>query len=625
MYINSTTATTTCIDETTILTWHPGAVTTFALPVVEIEMIIGKLTALVPFASSSNTKKLTKLIQNWNTVLNNYRSYNTDLTAMFSAEALQFAQAVNHFKAFQSGQLNAQDFASAVANTLDGLIDFPVITAIAYALNGVFYQIKETCDQVLPYNVADTIAGATEAYGGGGSTLQGVCDDFDSGDWQAFATMINGACNPISADGEPSNPLSTTPLFQQLCASETLSGDAVPGGLQSSNGPESLLAFLSDSKKLITFGADSPTQLSWTSTVADSRVFDVQFESSRTLTADIGFSVDFKVFGVGLTADVAGGLTNVFTVHLGKTSEEDHSVERTVTVALDDGDDGDFFAVRITEDPVYGTPVFTTMGGVSKCPGETGTSRRESNVRILEIRPRCGADKASPCNEITLSAGDNANFGVVIENLSPTQDEVYYTLQLANYFDDYLDSGGDGTYTCGVPGLMSGLSVSFFNTDLQRIPYNRLVEVPFSVTNGGGSIGLCNEFNDIAVQIIATCEMPSSNTYVYQYGVAFNSTTLQTSVLYDPAHRIYASNSTATFSVQWPASRRLSRDADPGLSFTDGSSAADAITDILLREIRQSQVNVETKINALQSLLAMWVGALTVVVMAVTLYHSKKT
>lgn len=38
---------------------------------------------------------------------------------------------------------------------------------------------------------------------------------------------------------------------------------------------------------------------------------------------------------------------------------------------------GDYFVVRITEDPVYGTPVFTTMGGQSKCPGETATSRRE--------------------------------------------------------------------------------------------------------------------------------------------------------------------------------------------------------------------------------------------------------
>ena len=628
VYVNYTTATQTCIDETIILTWQPGAVTTYALPVIEIETIIEKLSSLVQYASSTNANRLLRLIQNWNTVLGNYRSYNIGLTAMFSAEAIQFVNAVNHFKAFQTGQLDAQDFASAVANTLDGLIDFPVITTMAYALNGVFYQIKETCDQVLPYNVANTIVGATGDYGGAGNTLQGVCDDFDPDAWQSFASMINGACTGISADGSPNNPLSSTPLFQQLCASETLTGDSVPGGLQTSTGPESLLGFPSDSKKLITFGANSPLQLSWTSTVTDSRVFDVQFEASRALTAELGNSYDLEIFGVGLTSDVSGGLTNTFTVHLGKTSEEDHSVERTVTVSLEDDDDGDFFAVRITEDPVYGTPVFTTMGGASKCPGETGTSRRESNVKILEIRERCGADNASPCNELTLAAGDNANFGVVIENLSPTQDEVYYILQLASYFDDYLASGGDGTYTCGVSGQMSGLSVSFSNTDLERIPYNRLVEVPFSVTNTAGSIALCNVFNDIAVQIIATCEMPTSSSEVYQYGVEYDDAAKQTIIKYDPAHRIYASNSTATFSVKWPATRRrLSDAAAPGLSHSDGNDLADAITDVMLRKLEESRLSLQSDIVTIRGQMdGMMVGGavvLTVVLIWSCVLRSK--
>ena len=198
--------------------------------------------------------------------------------------------------------------------------------------------------------------------------------------------MINGACNGVSADGSPSNPLSSTPLFQQMCASETLTGDGIPGGLQTSTGPESLLGFLSDNKKLITFGANSPMELSWTSTVTESKAFNVEFEYSRSLTADLLIDLEFEIFGVGFSSKNDIGLTNVFTLHLGKSSEEEHESERTVTVSLEDGDDGDFFAVRIMEDPVYGTPVFTTMGGASKCPGETGTSRRESNVRIVQIR-----------------------------------------------------------------------------------------------------------------------------------------------------------------------------------------------------------------------------------------------
>ena len=91
---------------------------------------------------------------------------------------------------------------------------------------------------------------------------------------------------------------------------------------------------------------------------------------------------------------------------------------------------GDYFAVKIGEDPVYGTPVFTTLGGQSMCPGETMTNRREmssyidangkviSGVEIVKIVDRCGITKNLPCTN--LLPGQLAIFGVVIQNLSPT-------------------------------------------------------------------------------------------------------------------------------------------------------------------------------------------------------------
>ena len=191
---------------------------------------------------------------------------------------------------------------------------------------------------------------------------------------------------------------------------------------------------------------------------------------------------------------------------------------------------------------------------------------------------------------------------MVIENLSPTQDEVYYTLQVAGPYDDYLASGGDGTYTCGVSGQGSGLVILFSSTDIQRIPYNRLVEVPFTVPHVyNGPVSLCNEFNDIELRLIATCEMATPSSEVYQYGVEYDDTTKQTVIKYDPAHRICASNSTATFSVKWPASRRrLSDVAAPGLSHSDGSDAADAIADIMLRKFEESKVSLQTDIAAIR-------------------------
>lgn len=81
---------------------------------------------------------------------------------------------------------------------------------------------------------------------------------------------------------------------------------------------------------------------------------------------------------------------------------------------------GDYFVVRVTEDKVFGTPIYTTVGGQSKCPGETYTSRRQSRVQISRLIHRCGAHKNSICDETTLGPGDTALFGVQIQNLSPT-------------------------------------------------------------------------------------------------------------------------------------------------------------------------------------------------------------
>jgi hypothetical protein len=80
----------------------------------------------------------------------------------------------------------------------------------------------------------------------------------------------------------------------------------------------------------------------------------------------------------------------------------------------------------MTEDFVFGTPVFTTMGGKSKCPGETGTSRRESGIDI-QIIHRC-KDSKSLANGVyiynkdcyNLPYGEIALFSVIITNLSPT-------------------------------------------------------------------------------------------------------------------------------------------------------------------------------------------------------------
>eukprot|EP01037_Dinobryon_pediforme_P018361 gene18361-18629_t len=91
-----------------------------------------------------------------------------------------------------------------------------------------------------------------------------------------------------------------------------------------------------------------------------------------------------------------------------------------------------------------------------------------------------------------------------------SDDEVYYTLGLSQRFDifhrDAYSNSGAGQ--CGTPYQRSGLVVSFSQQDLQRIPYNQLIEIPITVTPGQ----LCNKFVNVELQIIATCEIPNSNS-----------------------------------------------------------------------------------------------------------------
>jgi hypothetical protein len=134
---------------------------------------------------------------------------------------------------------------------------------------------------------------------------------------------------------------------------------------------------------------------------------------------------------------------------------------------------------------------------------------------------------------------------------------VYYTLSASSSFDKHYPTSyqSRGNGACGSPGQRAGLSFSFMAEDLGEIPFNELVEIPFAVS----SMGICDSYNEISVSIIASCEMPSPNSQVFQYGVFTDDDGIQ-SVSYNLEDRLYASNSSATFNVEWASRRRLQSD-----------------------------------------------------------------
>jgi len=128
---------------------------------------------------------------------------------------------------------------------------------------------------------------------------------------------------------------------------------------------------------------------------------------------------------------------------------------------------------------------------------------------------------------------------------------VYYTLQYSRNYDEYYGATWN-TSQCGAPGMGYGLLTQFSETEFP-VPYGKLVEIPI----GFGTLNLCESYNDIELQIIATCEIPVAGSQVYQYGVD----PMTGAVSYDPARRLYASNDTAKFSLSWkpPSSNRALR------------------------------------------------------------------
>lgn len=139
-------------------------------------------------------------------------------------------------------------------------------------------------------------------------------------------------------------------------------------------------------------------------------------------------------------------------------------------------------------------------------------------------------------------------------------------------------------------------------TELDGIPFNVEIEVPFTVSKSD----LCSNFVDIAVIITATCEMGSSSSSVYQYGVAYDTISRTTKTSYDPANVIKAAEDTALFSVKWATpSRRL----DESVRSAAGDNNQD------LHAILQGQAELMGQLNTLHIVIYALAAVLAVVAM----------
>lgn len=158
----------------------------------------------------------------------------------------------------------------------------------------------------------------------------------------------------------------------------------------------------------------------------------------------------------------------------------------------------------------------------------------------------------------TSPLGEKAHFGIILLNESPTGDTADYRLKFLNSYDSVNKSSYE-YFECGQPGNIAGLDHMFHHSFfIADIPYLKYVEIPVTFAE----TGLCSVYNKIDLQIMASCEMSTKKSQVYQYGEEYNPSTGEMNVQYDV--RRAAENSTATIDkIIWdPATTILSNAAE---------------------------------------------------------------
>ena len=91
--------------------------------------------------------------------------------------------------------------------------------------------------------------------------------------------------------------------------------------------------------------------------------------------------------------------------------------------SLADPEFGDKFVIGVASDKRFGTPVFSTKGGRSMCPGELGTVFRQSGVYTeIPLKTKMNTENLNP--------GQRAIFEVVIKNESPYREAGKFALRL---------------------------------------------------------------------------------------------------------------------------------------------------------------------------------------------------
>ena len=161
--------------------------------------------------------------------------------------------------------------------------------------------------------------------------------NLDPTKWEQFGNLVDAACRMGSPESTSNNPLIESNIIKAQCRSDPTKSSDDP----TLNEP-AMFDFLKKNHSYLTFGAGSPTTMSWTSTATNA----YQFTSELNAASGDGFSnelaLNAEVFSARIAGGLSGGNDKSITINIGKTSDVDHQFSRAITVTLDDEDHGKY-------------------------------------------------------------------------------------------------------------------------------------------------------------------------------------------------------------------------------------------------------------------------------------------
>ncbi|KAH8069300.1 glutathione transferase [Aureococcus anophagefferens] len=316
------------------------------------------------------------------------------------------------------------------------------------------------------------------------NNLLGICDDFD---------MV------------------TLPSFTAFCSVPENNGDDLL--------PNYMLDTVGDGTRYITFGAGAEIEMEYAFTQTSTLEQVVGYAAEAEFSASLFAESKLNIVGAETEEEMALTTRAPSPSSSGGPGEEPGAEPRGVDLARRRGDGG-VFAVKIETDTVYGTPIFTTIGGESTCPGETATTRRAEEVTIFDIIPTASAAPAPRA----AASRDPRRTRWKSTKLPPTTGQFQPPgrpgLAPWNAGKDYYDADNDG---CGSDGYHLGLDITVMDGsgrgagDLAQFANGiEFGQWEYILKIEHGPDTACDDYTGITISIYTSCAADSCTQYQEQ-------------------------------------------------------------------------------------------------------------